>query len=277
MQKRSLMMAAFLLALPVVLYQVWAFVAPGLYTHEKKLVMPLVISSTLLFFLGIGFCYFFVFGKVFTFIQSFAPKSVSAMPDIEAYLSFVLTMFIAFGSAFEVPIVVVVLRLLQGMMVGGEWTSAAAYIGESAPADKRGLYASIVTATAGLAFLVGTLTAVLLTASMDTESLAAWGWRVPFIASFAMAVVAVYIRRKLEDTPVYEEVERKRKAKGRRIIEDKDDGEAKGSNVIDLMAALRKSMGDKPSAKGAPAKKAPTKKAPPKKAAARRPAAKKRA
>ncbi len=103
------LMAAFLVALPVVLYQVWAFVAPGLYSHEKKLVMPLVISSTLLFFLGIAFCYFFVFGKVFTFIQSFAPKSVSAMPDIEAYLSFVLTMFIAFGSSFEVPIVVVVL------------------------------------------------------------------------------------------------------------------------------------------------------------------------
>ncbi|MGZ5186746.1 MAG: twin-arginine translocase subunit TatC, partial [Caldimonas sp.] len=103
------LMAAFLLALPVVLYQVWAFVAPGLYTHEKRLVLPLVISSTLLFFLGIGFCYFFVFGKVFTFIQAFAPKSVSAMPDIEAYLSFVLTMFIAFGAAFEVPIVVVVL------------------------------------------------------------------------------------------------------------------------------------------------------------------------
>ena len=103
------LMAAFLMALPVVLYQVWAFVAPGLYTHEKKLVLPLVISSTLLFFLGVGFCYFFVFGKVFAFIQSFAPKSVSAMPDIEAYLSFVLTMFIAFGAAFEVPIVVVVL------------------------------------------------------------------------------------------------------------------------------------------------------------------------
>jgi sec-independent protein translocase protein TatC len=103
------LMAAFLLALPVVLYQAWAFVAPGLYTHEKKLVLPLVISSTLLFFLGVAFCYFFVFGKVFTFIQSFAPKSVSAMPDIEAYLSFVLTMFIAFGAAFEVPIVVVVL------------------------------------------------------------------------------------------------------------------------------------------------------------------------
>jgi sec-independent protein translocase protein TatC len=103
------LMAAFLVALPVVLYQAWAFVAPGLYSHEKKLVLPLVVSSSLLFFGGIAFCYFFVFGKVFTFIQSFAPKSVSAMPDIEAYLSFVLTMFIAFGTAFEVPIVVVVL------------------------------------------------------------------------------------------------------------------------------------------------------------------------
>jgi sec-independent protein translocase protein TatC len=106
------LMAAFMLALPVVLYQVWAFVAPGLYTHEKKLVLPLVVSSTLLFFLGVGFCYFFVFGKVFAFIQAFAPKSVSAMPDIEAYLGFVLTMFIAFGAAFEVPIVVVVLARL---------------------------------------------------------------------------------------------------------------------------------------------------------------------
>jgi sec-independent protein translocase protein TatC len=106
------LMAAFLIALPVVLYQAWAFVAPGLYMHEKRLVLPLVISSTILFFLGVAFCYFFVFGKVFTFIQSFAPKSVSAMPDIEAYLSFVLTMFIAFGTAFEVPIAVVVLARL---------------------------------------------------------------------------------------------------------------------------------------------------------------------
>jgi sec-independent protein translocase protein TatC len=103
------LLAAFLLALPVVLYQAWAFVAPGLYSHEKKLVLPLVISSTLLFFIGVAFCYFFVFGQVFRFIQSFAPKSITAAPDIEAYLSFVMTMFIAFGAAFEVPVVVVVL------------------------------------------------------------------------------------------------------------------------------------------------------------------------
>ena len=103
------LMAAFLVALPVVLYQVWAFVAPGLYTHEKKLVLPLVVSSTLLFLVGVAFCYFFVFGQVFKFIQGFAPKSITAAPDIEAYLGFVLTMFIAFGAAFEVPVVVVVL------------------------------------------------------------------------------------------------------------------------------------------------------------------------
>ncbi|HEX6362227.1 MAG TPA: twin-arginine translocase subunit TatC [Albitalea sp.] len=103
------LMAAFLIALPVVLYQVWAFVAPGLYTHEKKLVLPLVVSSTILFLVGVAFCYFFVFGQVFRFIQSFAPKSITAAPDIEAYLSFVLTMFIAFGATFEVPVVVVVL------------------------------------------------------------------------------------------------------------------------------------------------------------------------
>ncbi len=103
------LLAAFLAALPVVLYQAWAFVAPGLYSHEKKLVLPLVVSSTILFFIGVAFCYFFVFGQVFKFIQSFAPKSITAAPDIEAYLSFVMTMFIAFGAAFEVPVVVVVL------------------------------------------------------------------------------------------------------------------------------------------------------------------------
>ena len=103
------LLAAFLLALPVVLYQVWAFVAPGLYSHEKRLVLPLVVSSTLLFLVGVAFCYFFVFGQVFKFIQSFAPKSITAAPDIEAYLGFVMTMFIAFGAAFEVPVVVVVL------------------------------------------------------------------------------------------------------------------------------------------------------------------------
>ncbi|BDU56542.1 twin-arginine translocase subunit TatC [Limnohabitans sp. TEGF004] len=110
---KILLMTAFLLALPVVLYQMWAFVAPGLYSHEKKLVMPLVVSSTVLFMIGVAFCYFFVFGQVFKFIQSFAPKSITAAPDIEAYLSFVISMFIAFGLAFEVPIVVIVLARMN--------------------------------------------------------------------------------------------------------------------------------------------------------------------
>ena len=106
-------MVAFVLALPFILYQAWAFIAPGLYAHEKRLGIPLIISSTFLFILGIAFCYYFVFGQVFSFIQSFAPKSITAAPDIEAYLTFVLTMFLAFGAAFEVPIVVVVLARMN--------------------------------------------------------------------------------------------------------------------------------------------------------------------
>lgn len=103
------LLLAFLLTLPYVLYQAWAFIAPGLYVHEKRLVAPLVISSTLLFFTGVAFCYFFVFGVVFRFIHQFAPQSISVAPDIESYYSFVMTMFIAFGVTFEVPVAVVVL------------------------------------------------------------------------------------------------------------------------------------------------------------------------
>jgi sec-independent protein translocase protein TatC len=103
--------AAFVLALPFILYQAWAFVAPGLYSHEKRLALPLVVSSTVLFIAGMLFSYFIVFGKVFAFITSFAPKSISVAPDIEAYFNFVLGMFLAFGLAFEVPVVVVVLVL----------------------------------------------------------------------------------------------------------------------------------------------------------------------
>jgi sec-independent protein translocase protein TatC len=100
---------ALFVALPYVLYQAWAFVAPGLYVHEKRLVLPLVIASTVLFLAGVAFCYYFVFGKVFAFINSFAPQSITPAPDIEAYFSFVLTMFLAFGVTFEIPVVVVVL------------------------------------------------------------------------------------------------------------------------------------------------------------------------
>ena len=110
-------MAAIGLSLPWILYQVWAFVAPGLYKHEKKLVMPLVTASTLLFYLGAAFCYFFVFGQAFPAIQKMAPISVAVSPDIEAYLDFVITMFIAFGVAFEVPIVVVILARMNMVTV----------------------------------------------------------------------------------------------------------------------------------------------------------------
>jgi len=103
------LLVAFIIALPVVLYQAWAFVAPGLYTHEKKLVAPLVISSSLLFLAGVAFCYYFVFGTVFRFVNDFAPKSISVAPDIESYFGFVMSMFIAFGVTFEVPVVVIVL------------------------------------------------------------------------------------------------------------------------------------------------------------------------
>lgn len=102
-------LVGFMVALPYVLYQAWAFVAPGLYEHEKRLALPLIVASTVLFFLGVAFCYFFVFGKVFAFIHDFAPKSITPAPDIEAYFSFVITMFLAFGITFEIPIVVIVL------------------------------------------------------------------------------------------------------------------------------------------------------------------------
>ena len=103
------LMAAFMVALPVVLYQVWAFVAPGLYSHEKKLVLPLVVSSTLLFVAGVAFCYFLVIPGMSKFIQAFAPTTITAAPDIEQYFGFVLTLFLVFGIAFEVPIAVIVL------------------------------------------------------------------------------------------------------------------------------------------------------------------------
>ena len=102
-------MIAFVIVLPYVLYQAWAFVAPGLYAHEKKLVLPLVFASSGLFLLGMAFCYFFVFRVVFDFVNRIAPKSITVAPDIEQYLNFVLTMFLAFGVTFEVPVAVVLL------------------------------------------------------------------------------------------------------------------------------------------------------------------------
>lgn len=103
------LMAAFLIALPYVLLQAWAFVAPGLYQHEKRLVLPVLVSSCLFFLFGMAFAYFFVFPVAFGFFAGYTPAGVQMMTDIDKYLSFVLTMFIAFGITFETPVIVVVL------------------------------------------------------------------------------------------------------------------------------------------------------------------------
>lgn len=103
------MMAAFLISLPYILYQMWRFIAPGLYAHEKRLVLPLVIASTLLFYCGMAFAYFVVFPAVFKFVVASAPQGVAVMTDIDKYLSFVLGMFMAFGITFQVPVAVVVM------------------------------------------------------------------------------------------------------------------------------------------------------------------------
>lgn len=158
------MLAALGVALPWVLYQVWGFVAPGLYRHEKRLVMPLVVASTLLFYIGVAFCYFFVFGKAFPAIQSMAPESVAVTPDIEAYLDFVLTMFLAFGLAFEVPVAVVILARLGVVSVEQLrswrryfWVAAAAVAGLATPPDAVSMVSLLLPM--GLLYEVGILAA----------------------------------------------------------------------------------------------------------------------
>ncbi len=121
------LMAAFLVALPFVLWQMWAFVAPGLYQHEKRLALPVIVSSVIFFVLGMSFAYFFVFPIAFGFFASYAPAGVQMMTDIDKYLSFVLTMFIAFGVTFEVPVVVIVLVRL-GIVSLEKLRSIRAYV-----------------------------------------------------------------------------------------------------------------------------------------------------
>jgi sec-independent protein translocase protein TatC len=103
---------ALIIAIPVVLYQLWAFVAPGLYRNEKRLAMPILVSSVALFYIGCAFAYFFVLPAVFTFMTAVAPEGVAVMPDIGRYLDFVLALFLAFGLCFEVPVVLVILVTL---------------------------------------------------------------------------------------------------------------------------------------------------------------------
>ena len=106
---KVLMMSGVLLALPWLMYQMWAFVAPGLYSHEKNFALPLIIFGSLLAYIGIAFVQFFVLDKMFGFIQGFTPESVAATPDIASYVEAILSLYLAFGMAFQVPIVVVLL------------------------------------------------------------------------------------------------------------------------------------------------------------------------
>jgi len=121
------MMAALLISLPYILYQVWRFIAPGLYLHEKRWVLPLLVSSVALFFCGMAFAYFAVFPIVFGFITSAAPQGVAVMTDIDKYLSFVLGMFVSFGLAFQVPIAVVLL-VKTGMVTTAKLREIRPYV-----------------------------------------------------------------------------------------------------------------------------------------------------
>lgn len=124
--KLSFFVALFV-AIPYVLFQVWAFVAPGLYKHEKRFAIPLVVSSILLFYIGVAFAYQFVFPVMFEFFATAAPKGVEMNTDINSYLDFVLTMFLAFGVAFEVPVVVVLL-VITGIVPLEKLKSSRGYV-----------------------------------------------------------------------------------------------------------------------------------------------------
>ena len=121
------LMVAFLITLPHTLYQVWAFVAPGLYRHEKRLIFPVLFSSIVLFFTGMAFAYFFVFPVVFKFLAGVTPAGVSMATDIDKYLSFVLGMFVAFGVVFETPVVVILLNRM-GVVSVAQLQTARAYV-----------------------------------------------------------------------------------------------------------------------------------------------------
>lgn len=124
--KLTLVVSVFL-AMPVILYQLWAFIAPGLYQHERKLALPLVASSIVLFYAGAAFAYFVVFKLVFAFLVQILPQGVSMMTDIRAYLDFVLRMFFAFGLAFEVPIATIIL-VWMGMTTPQQLAAKRPYI-----------------------------------------------------------------------------------------------------------------------------------------------------
>ncbi len=124
--KLTLVVSVFI-AVPVILYQLWAFVAPGLYQHEKKLVMPLLLSSSLLFYAGVAFAYFVVFPLVFGFFTSIAPANVEIATDIASYLDFILALFMAFGFAFEIPVAIILL-VWMGIVTPAELKAKRPYV-----------------------------------------------------------------------------------------------------------------------------------------------------
>jgi len=124
---KTAMVAAIFIAVPWILYQVWSFIAPGLYQQEKRLAVPLIFTSTVLFYSGVAFAYFVVFPLMFAFFTAVAPEGVAVMTDINAYLDFVLTLFFAFGIAFEVPIAIV-LMVWAGFTTPGKLSSYRAYV-----------------------------------------------------------------------------------------------------------------------------------------------------
>jgi len=124
---KSVLLTAFVISLPHTLYQIWAFVAPGLYTHERRLIWPLVFASTILFLCGMAFAYFLVFPVIFGFISNTAPEGVAVMTDIGNYLDFTMSLFIAFGLAFEVPVAVVLL-VTTGVVSIASLREARAYV-----------------------------------------------------------------------------------------------------------------------------------------------------
>lgn len=121
------MLTAFLLTLPWMIYQCWAFIAPGLYAHEKRLIRPLLASALALFFIGMAFAYFVVFPVVFGFLVGSAPQGVAVMTDISEYLDFVMGLFLAFGFAFEVPIAVVLMALM-GWVTQAQLKESRSYV-----------------------------------------------------------------------------------------------------------------------------------------------------
>ncbi len=171
---------AFFIAIPSVLYQVWSFVAPGLYKHEKRLVVPLLASSTLLFYLGIAFAYYIVFPVVFGFFTSVVPDGVQVATDISSYLSFILKLFFAFGLAFEIPVAVVLL----------------CWAGVTTPDELRQKRPYIVVG----AFVVGM---VLTPPDIISQTMLA----VPMLLLFEGGLIAARFYSKKEDEPENEQAE----------------------------------------------------------------------